>query len=92
MDIMPYDICFTKHPIKRWDNSGREILDSTNLFIVSHHKGMSYERDSLFPYLVRGGGEVWLVHFLFLRLGNYPPAPKTDQTGILCSQSERKLG
>lgn len=63
MDIMPYDICFTKHPIKRWDNSGREILDSTNLFIVSHHKGMSYERDSLFPYLVRG--VVWSGLYTF---------------------------
>jgi hypothetical protein len=62
---MPYDICFTKHPIKRWDDSGREILDSTNLFIVSHHKGMSYERDSLFPYLVRGVVRSGLYTFFF---------------------------
>lgn len=60
-----YDVCYTKSPIEIWDLSGREIVDTMNLFLVTHSYGMSFYRDSIFPYLVKGVVQSGVRMFFF---------------------------
>jgi len=64
-DIYPYDVCFAESPVSLWDESGTEVVDTMNLFLVSHHEGMSYYRDSIFPYVVKGVVQSGLRMFFF---------------------------
>lgn len=64
-EIHRFDMCYTDSAVYLWDSSGTQIIDSLNLVCVSHTKGMAYERDSLFPYLLKGIVKSGLYTFYF---------------------------